>query len=77
MTDLKDKMKEKKNRIEIELPGFIRSILYKLDDIKDDSKRAVVQVDLIQIFEDYLKVASDVFHYDISVLVNGDESEGY
>ncbi|QNU68918.1 hypothetical protein EHE19_016230 [Ruminiclostridium herbifermentans] len=69
MTDLKDKMKEKKNRIEIELPGFIRSILYKLDDIKDDSKRAVVQVDLIQIFEDYLKVASDVFHYDISVLV--------
>ena len=40
-----------------------------LDDIKDDSKRAVVQVDLIQIFEDYLKVASDVFHYDISVLV--------
>jgi flagellar protein FlaJ len=69
MTDLKDKMKEKKNRIEIELPGFIRSILYKLDDIKDDSKRAVVQVDLIQIFEDYLKVASDAFHYDVSVLV--------
>jgi len=69
MTDLKDKMKEKKNRIEMELPGFIRSILYKLDDIKGDSNRAVVQVDLIQIFEDYLKVASDVFRYDVSVLV--------
>lgn len=68
-TDLKDKMKEKKNRIEAELPGFIRSILYKLDDIKDGSSKAVVQVDLIQIFEDYLKVASEVFYYDVSVLV--------
>lgn len=69
MTDLKDKMKEKKMRIEMELPGFVRSILYKLDDIKADSKKAVVQVDLIQIFEDYLKVANDVFYYDVSVLV--------
>ena len=69
MTDLKDKMKEKKMRIEMELPGFVRSILYKLDDIKADSKKAVVQVDLIQIFEDYLKVASDIFYYDVSVLV--------
>lgn len=69
MTDLKDKMKEKKNRIEMELPGFVRSILYKLDDIKGDSRKTVVQVDLIQIFEDYLKVASDVFRYDVSVLV--------
>jgi flagellar protein FlaJ len=68
-TDLKDKMKDKKNRIEAELPGFIRSILYKLDDIKDGSSKAVVQVDLIQIFEDYLKVASEVFYYDVSVLV--------
>jgi flagellar protein FlaJ len=68
-TDLKDKMKEKKNRIEAELPGFVRSILYKLDDIKGGGNKAVVQVDLIQIFEDYLKVASEVFYYDISVLV--------
>lgn len=69
MTDLKDKMKEKKNRLEMELPGFVRSILYKLDEIKSDSKKTVVQVDLIQIFEDYLKVASEVFLYDVSVLV--------
>ncbi len=68
MTDLKDMMKEKKRRIEIELPSFVRSILYKLDDIRGD-KQSVVQVDLIQIFEDYLKVASDVFRYDVSVLV--------
>lgn len=69
MTDLKDKMKEKKNRIEMELPGFVRSILYKLEDIREGSPKIVVQVDLIQIFEDYLKVASDVFRYDVAVLV--------
>lgn len=69
MTDLKDQMKEKKRRIEMELPGFVRSILYRLEDSKDSSNRAVVQVDLIEIFEDYLKVASDVFRNDISILV--------
>ncbi|MCL6458231.1 MAG: hypothetical protein K6T85_09515 [Gorillibacterium sp.] len=69
MTDLKDKMKEKKKHIEMELPGFVRSILYRLDDNTGKGNRIVVQVDLIQIFEDYLKVASDVFRYDVSVLV--------
>jgi hypothetical protein len=69
MTDLKDMMKEKKRRIEIELPSFVRSILYRLEDSRYDGSRMVVQVDLIQIFEDYLKVASDVFRYDVSVLV--------
>jgi flagellar protein FlaJ len=68
MTDLKDSLKEKKRQIEIELPSFVRSILYKLDDIRGD-RQTVVQVDLIQIFEDYLKIASDVFSYDVSVLV--------
>lgn len=69
MTDLKDKLKEKKALIEIELPSFVRSILYKLDDMRIDGNQTVVQVDLIQIFEDYLMVASDVFYYDVSVLV--------
>jgi hypothetical protein len=69
MTDLKDKLKEKKALIEMELPGFVRSILYKLDDMQGRGNKTVVQVDLIQIFEDYLKVASDVFHYDVAVLV--------
>ena len=69
MTDLKDKLKEKKALIEMELPGFVRSILYKLDDIRESKQKIVVQVDLIQIFEDYLKVASDVFRYDVAVLV--------
>ena len=68
-TDLKDKLKEKKLLIESELPGFIRSILYKLEDIKGEAVKTVVQVDLIQIFEDYLKVASEAFYYDVSVLV--------
>ena len=67
-TDFKDKLKTKKALIEAELPGFVRSILYKLDDIRGGN-RTVVQVDLIQIFEDYLRVASKVFRYDVSVLV--------
>ncbi len=69
MTDLKDALKKKKRLIEIDLPSFVRSILYKLDDIRDHSDRMIVQVDLIQIFEDYLKVASEVFYYDIAVLI--------
>lgn len=69
MTDLKDQLKEKKKRIEIELPGFVRSILYRLEDNKHDGSRMVVQVDLIQIFEDYLKVASDAFQDDVAILV--------
>lgn len=69
MTDLKDKLKEKKALIEMELPGFVRSILYKLEDMKGGNEKTVVQVDLIQIFEDYLKVSSEVFYYDIAVLI--------
>lgn len=69
LTDLKDQLKEKKKRIEMELPGFVRSILYRLEDSKTGSNRMVVQVDLIQIFEDYLNVASDVFRDDVAILV--------
>lgn len=69
MTDLKDQLKEKKKRIEMELPGFVRSILYRLEDNKRDGSRIVVQVDLIQIFEDYLKVASEAFREDVAILV--------
>jgi hypothetical protein len=64
-SDLKDQLKAKKKRIEMEMPSFIRSILYKLDDMRGDSQKAVVQADLVQIFEDYLRVASDVFYDDI------------
>lgn len=69
MTDLKDQLKEKKKRIEMELPGFVRSILYRLEDNRHDGSRMVVQADLIQIFEDYLKVASDAFREDVAILV--------
>lgn len=69
ITDLKDKLKEKKRLLEIELPSFVRSILYKLEDVRDGSEKTIVQVDLIQIFEDYLLVSSEVFYYDIAVLI--------
>ena len=69
MTDLNDQLKEKKKHIEMELPGFVRSILYRLEDSRHDGSRMVVQADLIQIFEDYLKVASDAFRDDVAILV--------
>ncbi len=68
-TDLKDQLKAKKALIEMELPGFVRSILYKLEDIQSDNDRTVVQVDLVQVFEDYLVIASDAFRYDVAMLV--------
>ncbi len=68
-TDLKDALNEKKRRIEMELPGFVRSILYRLEDSGRESGRIVVQVDLIQIFEDYLKVASEAFREDVAILI--------
>lgn len=55
----------KKDQIERCLPHFIRAILYKLNDRSEGS----VKADLISIFEDYLKIAPEVFVYDISVMI--------
>lgn len=68
-TDLKDQLKEKKKRIEMELPGFVRSILYRLENNRHDGSQSTVQVDLIQIFEDYLRVASEAFKEDVAILI--------
>ncbi|QIB70754.1 hypothetical protein Ami103574_10795 [Aminipila butyrica] len=65
LTSYKTELKKKRNEIEMGLPGFIRSILYKLND----KKSGVIKADLISIFEDYLKVANPVFAWDISVLI--------
>jgi hypothetical protein len=62
----KDALKAKQERIELGLPGFIRSILHHLPDIRHSSE---VKVDLIAIFEDYLKVANEVFYYDVAYLI--------
>lgn len=65
LTIHKSELKKKTEAIELGLPGFIRSILYKLND----SRTGVIKADLISIFEDYLKVANPVFAWDISVLI--------
>lgn len=62
----RDALKAKQERIEFGLPGFIRSILHQLPDTKHSSE---VKVDLVAIFEDYLKVANEVFYYDIAYLI--------
>lgn len=64
-TSYKSELKKKREAIEMGLPGFIRSILYKLND----KKSGVIKADLISIFEDYLKVANPVFAWDISILI--------
>lgn len=63
LTSYRDVLKKKKKEIELGLPGFIRSILYKL------SETGTVSADLIRIFEDYMKIADPIFRYDVSVLV--------
>ncbi|GHU89749.1 hypothetical protein FACS1894202_08460 [Clostridia bacterium] len=62
----KDALKSKQLKIELGLPGFIRSILHQLPDTRHSGE---VKVDLIRIFEDYLKVANEVFYYDVAYLI--------
>ena len=63
----KDALKAKQEKIELGLPGFIRSILHQLPDTRHSGGE--VKVDLIAIFEDYLKVANAVFYYDVAYLI--------
>ena len=61
----KDALKAKQERIELGLPGFVRSILYYIQD----TRHSGVKIDLIKIFEDYLVVANEVFYYDVAYLI--------
>lgn len=63
LTCCQDVLKKKKHKIEKGLPGFIRAILFKLNEQKG------VAPDLIGIFETYLQVADPVFEYDVSILL--------
>lgn len=65
LSSYKSELKKKTELIEMGLPGFIRSILYKLND----SKSGVIKADLISIFQDYRRVANPVFAWDISTLI--------
>ena len=64
-TGYKAVLKQKREQIERLLPGFIRSILYRLNE----NREGLVKADLISIFENYLRVANPVFAYDVSVLI--------
>ncbi len=68
INEIREREKKKKEKIEFLLPGFIRAIYYKLNDSSKGNN--LVQVDLIQIFEDYLLIANnDIFYYDVSTLI--------
>ncbi|HWQ77866.1 MAG TPA: hypothetical protein VN381_03575 [Anaerovoracaceae bacterium] len=65
LTEADTRLQEKRIEIEKELPGFIRSIIYKLDGDPD----GVIKADLVAIFEDYSKVGNSVFLYDVNYLI--------
>lgn len=65
-TTYQDELEKKKKQIEFVLPSFIRAIIYK---INDNGGQAAIKADMITIFEDYLRIAPDVFVYDIQKLV--------
>jgi Flp pilus assembly protein TadB len=65
LTEVDERLKKKRLEIERELPGFIRSIIYKLDG----DPEGVIKADLVAIFEDYAKVGKSVFLYDVNYLI--------
>ena len=72
-----DRLKEKRREIERHLPSFVRSILYSINmDDEPERDTFIVQVDLIKIFSDYLKVAPRSIHYDISMLLTDMQTVG-
>ena len=64
-TEVDERLREKRKEIEKELPNFIRSIVYKLND----DPEGVIKADLISTFEDYAKVGKSIFRYDINRLI--------
>jgi hypothetical protein len=60
----KDVLSKKRKSIELALPHFVRSVLYRLDN-----GDGTVQVDVVAIFEDYIKISVPALEYDIKLLV--------
>ena len=60
----KDVLNKKRRAIELALPHFVRSVLYRLDN-----SDGTVQVDVVAIFEDYIKISVPALEYDIKLLV--------
>lgn len=65
LTKHKGRIKKKTKELEGALPSFIRAIVSRIGA----GERDVMAVDLIGIFEEYLRVAPEVFEYDLQMLV--------
>jgi hypothetical protein len=65
LTKHKGRIKKKTKELEGALPAFIRAIVSRIGV----GEREVMAVDLIGIFEEYLRVAPEVFEYDLQMLV--------
>jgi hypothetical protein len=68
----KDILKKKRQQIGMVLPPFIRFVLYRLSGSEDGR----VQIDVVAIFEDYIKIAPDALEYDVRLLVTEMKSKG-
>ena len=69
-TDHVERLKEKRRKISLLLPSFVRSILYSLAEKEEDERGSSSgQVDLVKIFSNYRSVAPEVISYDISLLI--------
>lgn len=71
ITEHKEILKKKRHEIELVLPHFVRSILYRLNNAD-----GTVQVDIISVFEGYIKIAAPALEYDVKLLVTEMKSGG-
>ena len=66
VNQIKDKRSAKQKARQQAMPHLIRSVLAQVNTIKND----LVQIDLLKVFEDYLKVADAAFYQPVAQLIS-------
>jgi len=72
VNQIKDKRSEKQKARQRAMPHLIRSILAQVNTIQND----LVQIDLLKVFEDYLKVADEAFYQPVARLISDIHTTG-
>jgi|GEM_PF-2804176 len=66
VNQIKDKREEKKKAQQRAMPHFVRSVLAQVHTVQND----LVQIDLLKVMEDYLKVADAAFYQPVAKLIS-------
>ena len=66
VNQIKDKREEKRKAQQRAMPHFVRSVLAQVNTVRAD----LVQIDLLKVMEDYLKVADAAFYQPVAKLVS-------